>query len=152
MSWFAVAWSGFVAVILSIAFLSAFHALHLTQFSPTIQLGCLVVKNPRHPAAETTGFVMLLLLGSTILPAVYARFMEVAGGPSWQWGLGIGVVHGLLAAAFLPVFGTISACIRAGAIPAPGPMGTRWGWLTPVALAAGHGLYGAVCGAILGNL
>lgn len=152
MTAFAVAWSGFVAVILAMALLSAFRALSLTEFSPTIQLGCLVVKNPRHPAAETTGFAMLLLLGSTIVPAVYAQLLNVVGGPSWQWGLALGVVHGLLAAALLPAFGTISACIRAGAIPAPGPMGTRWGWLTPVALAAGHGLYGAVCAAILENL
>jgi len=76
----------------------------------------------------------------------------LTGGPSTVAGLGIGMVHGLLAAAILPVFGTISASVRAGAIEAPGPMGTKWGWLTPFALAAGHGVYGAVIGAILGNV
>jgi hypothetical protein len=117
-----------------------------------VQLGCLFVKNPRHPAAETSGFALLLILGSTISPFLYSRLLDAMGGAGWQTGLAVGIVHGLAAAALLPFFGTISACIRAGAIPAPGPMGTRWGWLTPVALVLGHGLYGVVCGAILGNM
>ena len=152
MPFFAVAWSGFVAMVLALGLFAAFRALRLTQFSPTVQLGCLFVKNPRHPAAETTGFAILLVLGSTLVPLVYAWLIEAMGGASWQTGLALGLVHGLAAAAFLPIFGTISACIRAGAIPAPGPMGTRWGWLTPLALVLGHGLYGAVVGAILGNM
>ena len=152
MPWFAIAWSGFVAMVLALALFSAFRALRLTEFSPTVQLGCLFVRNPRHPAAEATGFALLLVLGSSLIPLVYSGLLEAMGGAGWRSGLAVGIVHGLAAAAFLPIFGTISACIRAGAIPAPGPMGTRWGWLTPLALVAGHGLYGAVCGAILGNM
>ena len=151
MPWFAVASAGFVAVILAASVFWAFYALRLTQFSPSIQLGCLFVRNPNHPMTETVGFVLLVLLGSTIVPAVYAHVLELLGGPSWGTGLALGAAHGFLAAALLPLFGTISACIRSGAVPAPGLLGTRWGWLTPLALASGHGLYGAIYGMILAN-
>jgi hypothetical protein len=152
MPWFSIAWAGFVSVILAAALFWIFRALRLTEFSPSIQLGCLFLRDPGHPATETTGFLLLILLGSSVVPLVYQRVFDLLGGPGWVIGLGVGAVHGLLAAALLPPFGTISACIRAGAIPAPGPMGTKWGWLTPFAMVLGHGLYGAVCGAILGNL
>jgi hypothetical protein len=152
MAWFNLAWAGFVAAILAAALFWAFRALRLTEFSPSIQIGCIFVRNPGHPAAETLGFVLLLALGSSLAPWIYSRLFELAGGASLAVGLGLGVAHGLLATAALPVLGTISACVRAGAVRAPGPMGIRWGWLTPVAMVLGHGLYGAVCGAILGNL
>ena len=152
MPWFSIAWAGFVSVIFAAAFFWVFRALRLTEFSPSIHLGCLFLRNPGHPATETTGFLLLILLGSSVVPMIYQQLFGLAGGPSWMIGLGIGAMHGLLAAAILPVFGTISACIRAGALPAPGTMGTKWGWLTPFVMVLGHGLYGAVCGAILGNL
>ncbi|MBW3628535.1 MAG: hypothetical protein KY464_04480 [Gemmatimonadetes bacterium] len=152
MPLFAIVWAGFVSVILAAAVFWAFRALRLTEFSPSIHLGCLFLRNPGHPATETTGFLLLVVLGSSIIPIVYERIFGLLGGPSWAVGLGLGAIHGLVASALLPAFGTISACIRAGAIPAPGAMGTKWGWLTPFAMVVGHGLYGAVCGAILDNL
>jgi hypothetical protein len=152
MPGFATVWAGFVAVILAAAAFWLFRALRLTQFSPTIQLGGVLVRDPRHPATETTGFLILLVLGSALFPVLYERLFTLLGGPSWRAGLLLGALHGLLAAVLLPVFGTISASVRAGAIPAPGTMGTKWGWLTPFVLVLGHGLYGAVYGAILGNL
>ena len=152
MPFFSIAWAGFVAVILAAAVFWLFRAFRLTEFSPSIQLGCLVLRNPGHPATETTGFLLLLVLGSSLVPFLYDWLFGMLGGASWIVGLGVGAVQGLLAAALLPAFGTISACIRAGAIRAPGPMGTKWGWLTPFAIAFGHGLYGAICGAILENL
>ena len=152
MPFFSIAWAGFVAVILAAALFWIFRAFRLTEFSPSIQLGCLFLRNPGHPGTETTGFFLLVLLGSSLVPFLYQQLFSVLGGPSWMLGLGLGVLHGLAAAALLPAFGTISACIRAGAIRAPGPMGTKWGWLTPFTMVLGHGLYGAVCGAILQNL
>jgi hypothetical protein len=144
--------AGFVAVILSLALFYIFRAFDLTLFSPTVQLGGIFFRDPRHPAAETTGFVMLLVVGSTIVAALYVLLFGLLGGPTWLTGVAIGMVHGLLAAGLLPLFGTISASVRAGAVPAPGWFGIEWGWLTPIVLAAGHGLYGGVLGAILQNL
>jgi hypothetical protein len=144
--------AGFVAVILSIALFYIFRAFDLTLFSPTVQLGGIIFRDPRHPAAETTGFFLLLVIGSTLVAALYVLLFGWLGGPTWSSGLAIGIVHGVLAAGLLPLFGTISASVRAGAVPAPGRFGIEWGWLTPIILAAGHGLYGGVLGAILQNL
>lgn len=152
MNWFTIVWAGFVAVVLAISTFWLFRSTGLTQFSPTIQVGCLFLRNPLHPWTETAGFTLILLLGSTVVPALYLHLFQWMGGPGALIGLGLGSLHGLLAAAALPLLGTISACVRAGAIPAPGPMGSRWGWLTPVAMVVGHGLYGMVCGAILANV
>jgi len=152
MTWFAVVWAGFVAVVLALAVFWVFRSLGATQLSPPLHVGCIFIADPRHPATETVGFGLLLLFGSTVVPALYAQIFSWLEGPSWVAGLGLGIVHGLITAGFLPYLGTISACIRARAIPAPGRMGIEWGWLTPVALVVGHALYGAVCGAILANV
>ena len=152
MEWLAVGWAGFVGVVLALAFFWVFRSLGLTEFSPTLQVGCLFLRNPAHPGTDTLGFLLLLLAGSTIVPAAYAGILAAIASPSWWGGLLLGALHGLLAAALLPLIGTISACIRAGVVQAPGRFGMRWGWLTPVILVAGHACYGAVCGAILANL
>lgn len=152
MDWSGLVWAGFVAVVVATAVLWVFRSFGLTTFSPSVQLGCLVVRNPLSPAADTLGFFLLLLLGSTLIPAAYAQLFEWFGGPTWTRGAALGILHGVLTAAALPMLGTISACVRSGAIPAPGPMGIQWGWLTPLALTVGHAFYGAVCGAILANL
>lgn len=149
---FAIAWAGFVAIVLSAAFFWLLRSSGATQFSPSIQLGCIFIPNPRHPAADTIGFSLMLLLGTVVFPVIYAQIFAWTRGPSGTAGLAVGVLHGIAAAAALPVLGTISASVRAGTVPAPGPFGTKWGWLTPLALVVGHGLYGAVFGAILGNI
>lgn len=146
-----VAWAGFVAIVFAAAFFWLLRSFGVTQFSPTVQLGCLFLRDPRHPATETVGFVLLLLLGSTLVPALYAMLFAAASGPSWGLGLLVGAVHGALTVAALPALGTISACIRAGRMEAPGRFGLDWGRLTPVGIVLGHALYGAVCGAILAN-
>jgi hypothetical protein len=47
------------------------------------------------------------------------------------------------------MIGTVSACVRTGRIPPPGPFGIGWGKPTPGIIFAGHMLYGAVVAAIL---
>lgn len=149
MEWSAVVWSGFVATTLSTAFFWAFRALGLSRFSPTITLGCLVLPNPRLPMTETIGFAILFVLGSTLVPALYAALLSASGVSGLGAGALFGAIHGLLAAAALPWFGMISACVRSGALQAPGNFGIAWGHATPVGLVLGHLLYGGVTGAML---
>lgn len=149
---FEAGWAGFIAVILTAGLFSIFRALRLVPLSPASLIGCIFRRDPRHPAMETLGFILLVLLGSTVVPAIYNWLFGLTGGPSLARGTALGSVHGLVAAGILPLYGTISACVRDGAIPTPGPMGIKWGWLTPFALLVGHGFYGAVYGAILANL
>lgn len=149
LEWIAVAWAGFVATMLQLAYFGLVHSLGLSRFSPTVQLGCIFVRNPRSPSADTLGYLLLVVLGSSVVPLLYALVFEAWSGPSWRAGLVLGAVHGLLAAAALPGLGTISACIRSGAFPAPGPFGVEWGKFTPANVLLGHLLYGGVAGAIL---
>lgn len=149
MDWLAILWSGFVASTLAAAFYWAIRSLGWTRFSPSVQLGCVFVPDPYRPLTETIGFVILFLLGSTVAPSVYAAIFAQWTGTSWLAGLGVGAVFGLLTVAALPLLGTISACVRAGVFPPPGPLGFAWGRMTPVAVLAGHLIYGGITGAIL---
>lgn len=149
MEWIAIGWAGFVATMLQLAFFRIVYSFGLSRFSPTMQVGCIFSRNPYSPGTDTLGYLLLVVLGSTLVPALYALVLEAWSGPSWGTGLALGGVHGLLAAAALPGLGTISACIRAGAFPHPGVFGTDWGRFTPFGIVLGHLLYGGVTGAIL---
>ena len=149
LEWIAVTWAGFVATMLQLAYFGLVHSLGLSRFSPTVQLGCIFLRNPRSPATDTLGYLLLVVLGSTVVPLLYAQVLEAWSGPSWRAGLVVGAVHGLIVAAALPGLGTISACIRSGAFPAPGHFGIEWGRFTPANVLIGHLLYGGVAGAIL---
>lgn len=142
-------WAGFVATMLQLAYFGLVHSFGLSRFSPTVQLGCIFLRNPRSPSTDTLGYVLLVVLGSTVVPLLYALVLGAWSGPSWSAGLLLGGVHGALVAAALPGLGTISACIRSGALPAPGPFGIEWGKFTPANVVLGHVLYGGVAGAIL---
>ena len=149
MEWIAIVSAGFVATMLQLAFFGILSSLRVTQFSPTVQVGGIFLPNPRSPATDTLGYVLLVFLGASVVPFLYSLVLEPLGGPSWRAGAAVGAAHGLLAAAALPLLGTISASILAGAFPAPGPFGVRWGRFTPVGIVLGHAVYGGVAGAIL---
>ena len=149
MHWIAIVWSGFIATTLAAAFFWVVRSLEWSRFSPSEQLGCLFLRDPTSPATETVGFFLLLALGSTLLPYAYQLLLELWSGPTWLKGAAIGLLHGSLFVAVLPVLGTISACVRGGYLPPPGRFGLKWGVLTPVGLLLGHSLYGGVVGAIL---
>lgn len=149
MEWIAIGWSGFVATMLQLAFFSIVRSLRLSLFSPTVQVGCIFLRHPRNPATDVLGYVVLVLLGSSVVPLAYGLALEALGAPSWRAGAVLGALHGLAAAAALPGLGMISACIRSGAFPPPGMLGIGWGRFTPLGLVLGHVLYGGVVGAIL---
>jgi hypothetical protein len=148
----AMALAGFVSIVLAAAFFWLLRSLGVTRFSPGLQLGSIVFREPRHPGAETLGFILLLVLGSLVLPPIYAAIFEISRGASMRTGLAAGVAQGALTAAALPLLGMISAAVRAGVVPRPGPFGVHWGRATALVVVAGHALYGAVLGAILANL
>jgi hypothetical protein len=93
--------------------------------------------------------LLLLVIGSTLAPALFAAFLGSWNGPAWFGGLVLGGLAGLASAALLPLYGTISACVRAGIAPPTGPFGIGWGRPTPGSVLAGHMIYGTVVAAIL---
>lgn len=149
MDWTAVVWAGFIATTLAVTFLWMLRSVRLMRFSSTVLVGCLLMRDPENPRTDTTGFLVVFLLGSSLVPAIYALLLRAVGEPSLLSGAAVGLAHGLVMVGALSGLGTISACVRAGRIPAPGPAGREWGWPTPASIAAGHVVYGAAVGAIL---
>lgn len=149
MSWSAIIWAGFIATTMSAAFFWVMRSLGLTRFSPGTQLGCLFFRDPRGPTTETVGLLVFFGLGSSLLPLLYQLVLAGAVGVSAAGGAILGMLHGAVVAALLPTLGTISACVRHGFMPPPGRFGLAWGRMTPVAVVAGHAIYGGIVGAIL---
>jgi hypothetical protein len=148
-SWSAVVWSGFVASILAASAFWLFRSFEWTRFSPTTQLGCIFFREPGVPLTETVGLLLFLLLGVTVVPAVYAAVLPALGGPGWGSGLLAGGLHGAAVAAGLPLLGRISGCVKEGRMPPPGHLGLAWGRATPAAVVAGHLIYGGILGGVL---
>lgn len=145
----AFVFAGFVATILSGCVFWLFRTFELTRFSPTSQLGCLFFREPNVPLTETVGFLLFLVLGISLIPALHAGLMGVLGGAGWGTGLAAGVIYGAAVAAALPLLERASACVREGRLPPPGRWGLGWGRATPWAVVAGHAAYGAVLGGVL---
>ncbi len=144
-----VLWAGFSATVLAACWYWLIRSVSWTQYSPSVQLGCLVLREPRGPVTETLGFLLFLALGSLLFPVLYAPLLGSMGGPSGTNGAVLGLVHGFIFVAALPLAGTIDACVRGGRLPSPGWWGLGWGRATPWLIVAGHALYGSVLGAIL---
>jgi len=149
MNWIAIGWAGFIATTLATAVFWAFRSTGWTLFSPTNQIGGIFFREPDSPATETFGFVVLFLLGSTLVPALYSVILQGWIGEGWRGGTLLGVLHGVIVVAALPLIGTISASVRNGPLPHPGRLGLSWGRITPLAIVLGHGTYGGIVGAIL---
>jgi len=149
MPWLPIVWSGFVATILATTFFWVGRALGLTTFSPTVQLGCFFTGDPRRPITDTVGFLLLITVGSTGVPILFAWILSGWNGPAWIGGMMVGGVMGLGVAAIMPAVGMVSACVLTGKIPPPGPFGIGWGRPTPGIIFAGHMVYGSVVAAIL---
>lgn len=149
MAAIAITWSGFVAATVAGAVFWFFRSVRVTIFAPATLIGGLFMREAESPASETVGFILYLLLGSTAIAVLYAWLMARFLGVGPGVGLLLGIVQGLLTAALLPIIGTISASVRSGSMPEPGPFGWSWGRTTPLVVLLGHTVYGGVLGAIL---
>lgn len=149
--WVAGAFAGFVASLLAAVTFWLFRALRGTRFSPSVELGCLVMDEPRRPATETVGFALYLLVGVLLLPPLYGAALAATGGAGWGSGALAGALHGAAAAVALPWAAKASRCVRLGRVPPPGRLGLDWGKATPAALVTGHAVYGMILGAVLSS-
>jgi hypothetical protein len=150
VNWIAIGFAGFVGTIVALAFFWLAHSLRWTSLSPAVTVGCLFTRQPRAPITETIGFAVILILGTTLLPALFQLVLAGVSITAWIAGTFFGIFLGLVTAASMPLYGMISACVRAGVLPAPGKFGLKWGRPTPAVLSAGLAIYGGVAGAILG--
>lgn len=148
--WSIVLWAGFAATVLSACVFWLFRSMRWTQWSPTLQLGALFYDDPRLPLTETVGLALFMGLGTTLVAIVYSVVMAGLGGPGWGSGALLGLLHGAATAAAAPWLGRANRVVRAGRLPRPGRFGLAWGRATPAGIVAGHVVYGAVLGGILG--
>ena len=64
-------------------------------------------------------------------------------------GVVIGVVHGALVTAAMPVMLTMGhPLVKSGEIPAPGPFMTGFGRMTPLGMVMAHAVFGLVTGVL----
>ncbi|MDP8929434.1 MAG: hypothetical protein M3O70_12920 [Actinomycetota bacterium] len=113
-------------------------------------------------------FTHLVMLGALVFGTVYAALFAMFGTASWLAGLGIGVVHGLMAGAVgMPMMGSMhprmqpaehlgGAMVRADVgglrIAEPGFFGRNYGAGTPMGLIMGHAAYGLVLAVVYNAL
>jgi hypothetical protein len=149
MPWSAALWSGFIASVLASTLVWILWSSGAFRFNPIVLAGCLLSPDPDNPRTQTVGLALIVGLGSTVVALIYALLLQLGAGPGWASGAVLGGVHGAIVVVLLPIVGTISACVRRGVLPPPGPAGRDWGWRTPAGILAGHVAYGAALGAIL---
>jgi hypothetical protein len=150
MNWIAIGFAGLVGTTIALAFFWLAHSFRWTSLNPAVHVGCLISREPRAPITETIGFAVILLIGSTLLPALVQFVVVNVAISAWITGTIFGIFLGLVTAVAMPVYGMISACVRAGVLSTPGRLGLKWGKPTPAVLSAGLAIYGGVAGAIMG--
>jgi hypothetical protein len=149
--WQELFWSGFVATAVAATFAWIPRSFAWTRFNPSSALGCLVFSDPRDPKTETFGLLLLFVLGAGAFPYLYAQLFQAIGSIDWMSGVLVGLLHGVLTAAVLPAFGSVSPCVRSGRLTPPGQLGLAWGRATPAAIVGGHVTYAVVLAAVLAH-
>lgn len=113
-------------------------------------------------------FTHLGMMGAVVFGTAYAALFAAFGTASWLAGIGIGVVHGLVAGAVgMPMMGSMhprmkpaeflgGATLRSDPsglrIAEPGFFGRNYGDGTPMGLVMGHAVYGLVVALVYGAL
>lgn len=100
-----------------------------------------------------------MMMGTIAFGLGYAALFSAFGTASWLVGIAIGAVHGMVVGlVFMPMMpamhprmtrepafaGTTDVTGGSVQIAAPGPLGARWGGMTPVGLVMGHVVYGLI--------
>jgi hypothetical protein len=147
LPWEALLWSGLVATTANLFVLGAGSAFGWLRYRPTALVGTAVLPTPHHPTTETLGVIIIFGLGTGAFPPLY--YLLMGGEPSLGWGALLGLLHGVLVLAALPLYGRVSPAVREGTLDEPGLFGVRWGARAMAAIVAGHLVYGVVIGGVL---
>jgi hypothetical protein len=127
----------------------------LTRMDIPLLLGALVTDDPDR--ARAVGLVMHLFVGQAFALG-YALVFALLGEARWDVGLGLGLLHGLVALGVivpaLPGIHPRIASDRAGpstrpGLEPPGLLGSNYGRSTVVVAVVAHLAYGAALGLLL---
>jgi hypothetical protein len=100
---------------------------------------------PRDPRTQTVGLGLQLVNGG-MLAQLYAAAFDLGVPPGWRSGLGLGLLHGAAAGAFLGAVPALHPDVP-DPMPAPGAFMRRRGPAAALTFLGLHGLYGAIVGA-----
>jgi hypothetical protein len=105
-----------------------------------------MVAPPRSAASKAAGVGMQLVNGG-LLAQLYRPVFQLTGlQPGWRTGFGVGVLHGILAGAFMSAVEPLHPHVPEH-LPEPGSFMLNRGVRVAVAFVALHGLFGAIVGA-----
>ena len=111
-------------------------------------LGLMFTKPENKAATYIVGF-MAHFMNGVIFAVMYAYLFAVLGVSGWTWGLGFGLVHGIMAGTAMGMMHLVHPNMGPGkAIPALGLFAKNINRMAPVGLIMLHLVYGAIVGAI----
>lgn len=117
----------------------------------SMMLGTMIVPRPG-AAAWITGFIMHLII-SGLIALIYAwGFEHVTHRAGWLVGLLFSLIHSIGTGLFMGMVPMMHPMIRAGMMPAPGLFMANKGAMYVLALFVLHAVYGAIVGAIYGEV
>ena len=146
IAWAIALWGGVTATLFTTGILVVALGAGLTRFSPIRCLGCIVTPRPDSRSNLVVGFVLHMIAGSAVFPALYAIIFELAGRADALFGFGIGGAHGVAAGLLVPVYVSRTRCARSRSTPNPGIFARKLGTLTPMGIVLIHAVYGAILG------
>jgi Mg/Co/Ni transporter MgtE len=134
--------SGLTAYIVSSWTLVLLRVLGATRFSPRLYWACGMFGSMRGSAMFGARIVRALAL-SIVIPFFYALTFEIIGNAELPMGALLGLIHGAIVGAALPLVAAREGCRKA---VAPGFFGWRLGAATPLLVLVVYALYGATLG------
>jgi hypothetical protein len=152
MNWTAWAVWGFGATVVLTTVLVASQGIKWTRLSIPLMLGTMVT--PDRDKAKWLG-IYIHLVNGYLFSLIYVAAFHVWGGPSWQKGALIGVVHALFVLAValpnLPaVHPRMASEYRISDGPKqlepPGFMALNYGLSTPLSVVTAHIIFGMILG------
>jgi hypothetical protein len=144
----AALWGGIVGAIVMATVYVGFLGLGLTRLDLLRFEGGLLARDSS-AMIYIYGAFFHLTLGAVVALGYRWIFEQIDSASFVGWGALIGLAHGVLLSLLLPLLGLANRNIRAEAEPEPGPLGRRYGSLTPLTVVAACVVFGVWVGAFL---
>ena len=127
-------------------------AMGMTSMDLLKTLGTMVAPKAEANVAYGIGLMMHLMMSAgfgLVHAGLLHAFDPSTNGGATALGLLIGVVHGAVVTMAMPMMLTMGhPLVKTGDMPAPGPLMTGFGKMTPMGMLMAHAVFGVVTGAI----
>jgi len=145
-------WSGIVGAVAMLVVIYGGRAMGMTRMDLLRTLGTMVSPHGSTTSVYAIGAMMHLMTGAAFGLAhagVITALDPSSTGAAVGLGLVVGLVHGLVVTAAMPMMLTMAhPLVRDGEIERPGVMLTGFGSATPMGVMMAHGVFGLVAAAV----